>query len=83
MSSCPERSTNNSLAAMLDPTHLASQPSLEVSSSSVTSPSSLPMPAVASTPVLLLKQDLTRAFSQALGESLPHCKATCIRQNPR
>ena len=37
MSTRPWCSRNNSLAAMLDPTHLASQPSLMVSSSSVTS----------------------------------------------
>ena len=57
-------SLSNYLAAILDPTHLSSQPFLGVSSSSFTSASSVPMPAG----VLLLQHDLPQAFSQALGE---------------
>ena len=70
MSTRPRRSTNNSLVAMLEPTQPVSQPLLEVSSSSVASALSVPTPAVALTPVLLSQHNLTRAFSQALGESL-------------
>ena len=70
MSTCPGHSMSNSLATMLDPTHLASKPLLEVSSSSLTSASSVPMPTVALTPALPLLHDLTQAFSQALGELL-------------
>ena len=75
VSTRPGRSTNNSLAAMLKPTQPVSQPLLEVSSSSVACASSVPTPAVASTPVLLSQHDLTQAFSQALGESLPRLVA--------
>ena len=67
MTTRPGHSLNNYLAAMLDPTHLSSQPFLEVSFSSFTSASSVPMPAFVST-VLLLQHDLQQAFSQALGE---------------
>ena len=59
MSTCPRRSTNNSLVAMLHPTQLVSQPSLEVSSSSATSASFVPIPAVTLTPVLLSQHDLS------------------------
>ena len=48
---------------------------VEVCSSSITSSSSVPTPEVALTPVLLSQHDLTRAFFQALGESLPQLVA--------
>lgn len=66
----PGHSRNNSLVAMLDLTHLTSQPLLEVSSSSDTSALSVPTPVVTSTPVLLSQRNLIQAFFQALGESL-------------
>ena len=86
MSTRPGRSTNNSLAAMLDPTHLASQPSWKVSSSSVTSVSSflrLQSPRFlfcfrsTISPVPFL-----RHYKNRYHDSWRPCKATCTQQTP-
>ena len=64
------RATNNSVAAMLD----SSQPS-----ASADSPSSFVRPPIYSSPTppsfVLSQQDLSQAFSQALGDTLPRILA--------
>ena len=65
------RSTNNSLAAMLD----SDQPPFLAPPSSGTNSSTPAAPVTTAPTFTLSQQDLTRAFSQALGDSLPQILA--------
>ena len=71
MSHIPGRSTNNSLAAMLD----SDQPSSLAPPSSGTNPWTPAVPVTTAPTFTLSQQDLTQAFSRALGDSLPQVSA--------
>ena len=71
MTHIPGHSTNNSVAAMLD----SDQTSSSAPPSSGTNSLTPAVPVTTAPTFTLSKQDLTRAFSQALGDSLPQILA--------
>ena len=75
MSQLSGRSTNNSAAAMLDSSATSSEDSSSVANSVVSS-----APVTTSPSFVLTAQDLSQAFSRALGDSLPQIVAAVQNQ---